>query len=297
MPSPLSAFRHAQVSLPNGITLHTASLGDPSHPLLLCLHGFPECWMAWTDVMPALAGRFHVVAPDLRGYNLSSMPAGVEAYRAKHLVQDIALLVQALGYSTCVLAAHDWGGAVAWNAAVALPQVFTKLVIANSPHPETFRRGLATDPAQQKASAYMNWLRAEGSEARLAENDFAKMVQFLTGAGQNIAWFTPDVAAAYKACWARGLTGAVNYYRASPLFPPTETEAGARGVTFPAEFVTVRVPTLVVWGMADTALPASLLDGLDTYVPDMTLVRVPDATHWILHEAPRAVAQAILAFA
>jgi epoxide hydrolase 4 len=290
-------IRHAQVALPNGITLHTAACGDPARPLMLMLHGFPEFWAAWESVLPLVSTHFHAVAPDMRGYNLSSMPEGVSAYRAKHLVEDIKLLVEALGYRECVLVAHDWGGAVAWNAAVALPAMVKKLVIINSPHPETFRRGLAEDPVQQKASAYMNWLRAEGSEARLAENNFAKMKQFLTGTGQNVSWFTPQVEAQYQACWARGLTGAVNYYRASPLFPPTETEEGARGVTFAPAFVTVLMPTLVIWGMADTALPASLLDGLGRYVPQMQLEQVPGATHWIAHEQPARVAQLILQFA
>jgi epoxide hydrolase 4 len=299
----MTAIAHQFIDLPNGIRLHVASAGekskrptDANRPLMVCLHGFPEFWAAWEGVLPALGEDYFVVAPDLRGFNLSAMPPEVEKYRAKHLVEDIKLLIEALGYQTCVLVAHDWGGAVAWNFAVQHRAMVEKLVIINSPHPETFRRGLANDPVQQQASAYMNWLRAPGSEEKLAANDFAKMKQFLVGMGQAVAWFTPEVEAQYKACWTRGLTGGVNFYRASPLFPPTATEAGAKALTFPKEFVTVHVPTLVIWGMADSALPSSLVDGLNEFVPNMQLKRVEGATHWIIHEQPGLIIESIRAF-
>ena len=294
------------VELPHGIRLSCRAAGAPEAPLLMFLHGFPEAAFVWDDLMLHFAGRYRCIAPNLRGFERSSAPEAVEAYRAKHLVADIEALVRHCNHAAgraadapmAALVAHDWGGAVAWNFAVQKRALLERLVIVNSPHPATFLRELQHSPAQQAASAYMNYLCRPDAAERLAEDDFARMWPFLTlqlggRAGAEPPWLTAAVRAQYRAVWAAGLQGGLNYYRASPLRPPTADDRSLTDLRFPPEFVTVQVPTLVIWGEADVALPPALLDGLDAFVPRMRLVRVPDATHWIVHEEPALVAREI----
>lgn len=285
MSKALSSGHYCEVA--PGIRLHYAQAGAPDAPLMLFLHGFPEFWYAWRALLPAFGADFHAVAPDLRGFNLSSKPAAVQAYRAGAIVQDLRGLMRGLGHSRCTLVAHDWGGAAAWTLAIAHPELVERLVILNSPHPVSFARALAEDPAQQAASEYMNWLRQPGSEERLAADDCALLRGFFLRMGGD-SWFRGEVVDAYQAAWAQpgALTGGVNYYRATPLHPPTATEAGARAVNLRAEDFIVRVPTLVIWGERDTALLPGLLDGLERCVPDLKLVRWPQASHWLIHEDP-----------
>src|ERR1035437_1374834 len=155
-------------TLSNGTRLHYASAGEKGKPLMLFVHGFPEFWFEWEAQLTEFGGDYFAVAPDLRGFNLSDMPTDLSAYRAKHIVDDLRLLAVGLGYEKFVLVAHDWGGAIAWNFAIALPQLLHQLIIINSPHPYLFMQALATDPNQKKSSDYMNWLRADGSETVLA---------------------------------------------------------------------------------------------------------------------------------
>lgn len=294
------------VELPHGITLSCRAAGAPAAPLLMFLHGFPEAAFVWDELMQHFAGRYRCIAPNLRGYERSSAPEAVEAYRAKHLMADIEALAahcnrvagRAADAPMAALVAHDWGGAVGWNFAVQRPALLERLVIVNSPHPATFLRELQHSPAQQAASAYMNYLCRPDAAQRLAENDFERMWPFLTievggrvGAGGD--WLTDAVRAQYRAVWSAGLQGGLNYYRASPLRPPIAGDRSLMELSFPPEFVTVRVPTLVIWGEADVALPPALLDGLDAFVPRMRLVRVPGASHWIVHEQPALVAREI----
>ena len=191
--------------------------------------------------------------------------------------------------------AHDWGGAIAWTFAVQQPQRLKRLVIINSPHPATFLRELRHSPHQQAASAYMNFLCRPDAERLLAENDFARMWPMFTKMGAldpdrvGGGWLTEPVKQRYREVWSLGLTGGCNYYRASPLRPPTAQDAAAMKIELPVESVTVKVPTLVIWAEDDTALPVSLIDGLEAFVPTMRLVRVPGATHWIVHERPQFI--------
>jgi pimeloyl-ACP methyl ester carboxylesterase len=285
--------------LPNGITLGCRASGRQGAPVLLFLHGFPEAAFVWDDLLEHFGTRFRCVAPNLRGYGPSSAPPGVEAYRAKHLVSDIQALIQRLGAPVAALVAHDWGGAVAWGLAAQHPALLRRLVIINSPHPATFLRELRDNPAQQAASAYMNFLCRPDAEALLAADDYARLWPFFTSMGATASthpgggWLTEPVKQRYREVWQRGLTGGCNYYRASPLRPPTSPDAAITTLQLPAAAVTVSVPTLVIWAEGDTALPPALLDGLDVYVPDMRLVRVPGATHWIVHERPGLIAAEI----
>ena len=289
-------IRHEDARLSNGMRLHVASSGEAKQKLLLFIHGFPEFWYEWEHQLEEFGRDHYAVAPDLRGFNLSDQPKEVEKYRAKHLVEDLRLLIKHLGHSRCVLVAHDWGGAIAWNFAAQHRDMVDKLVIINAPHPALFARDLVHDEAQIKASAYMNLLRRPDAERIMGENDFARMPKFISGIGQRVEWFTPEVEEKYRECWRRGLTGGLNLYRASPLFPATETEPGASAVVFPKELVTVRVPTLVIWGMQDEALLPKQIEGLDEYVPDLKIERIEDGTHWVVHEQPVRVNKLIRGF-
>jgi pimeloyl-ACP methyl ester carboxylesterase len=298
-----AAIETFDVDLAHGITLSCRAAGAADAPLVLFLHGFPEGAFAWDEMLLALSDRYRCVAPNLRGFERSSQPAGVEAYRAKHLVADIAALAahcngvagRAADAPLHALVAHDWGGAVAWAVAAQRGALLERLVIVNSPHPATFLRDLQHSTAQQAASAYMNFLCRDDAAARLAADDFALMWRFL--AAGDAAWLTEDVKAQYRAVWGAGLQGGLNYYRASPLRPAQGADDRAlAAIVLPPEAVTVRVPTLVIWGEGDIALLPSLLDGLEAFVPDLRIVRVPGATHWIVHEQPAPVAREIGAF-
>jgi pimeloyl-ACP methyl ester carboxylesterase len=278
--------------LPHGITLSCRCAGPRDAPCVVLLHGFPEAAFIWDEVMQRLAPRLRCIAPNLRGYERSSTPAELSAYRAKALVADIATLIAQQGAPIDLLVAHDWGGALAWNLAALQPKLMRHLLIINSPHPATFLRELRDNPAQQAASAYMNFLCRPDAAALLAENDFARLWGFFIPMGGE-AWLSDAVRDQYRAVWRAGLEGALNYYRASPLRPPTLPDDPIRTLVLPDEMVRVHVPTTVLWGDADVALPSTLLDGLEAFVPSLDVRRVPGATHWLIHEQPALVARTI----
>ena len=283
-------------SLPHGITLSCRSAGEKGRPVLMFLHGFPEAAFIWDGLLEHFSqtenGGYRCVAPNLRGFERSSAPPDAAAYRARHLVQDIAALIALEGGTLECLVAHDWGGAVAWNLAASQPKLMKKLAIINSPHPATFLRELQHSPAQQAASAYMNFLCRADAEKLLAANDYRRLWKFFITMGATSgprAWLTESVKQQYRDVWGLGLQGGCNYYRASPLRPATAQNTAVNALSFPAEMFTVKLPTLVIWGLDDIALPAGLIDGLHNYVPRMQLQRVEDASHWIVHEQPELV--------
>lgn len=287
--------------LPHGITLSCRATGERGRPVLMFLHGFPEAAFVWDATLEHFArpenGGFRCVAPNLRGYERSSQPADVSAYRPKHLVQDIAALIQAEaeGAPLAMLVAHDWGGAVAWNLANQQPQLARKLAIINSPHPGTYLRELKSNPKQQQASAYMNFLVRPDAEALLREDDYRRLFGFFTQWG-GASWLTEAAKQQYREVWDMSLAGGCNYYRASPLRPPTPQDPGAAAITLPHEKLTVSLPTLVLWAMDDVALPPALIDGLGDYIPQLTLEQIPGATHWVIHERPQFIAERLAAF-
>lgn len=303
-----------QQALPHGITLSCRASGERGRPVLMFLHGFPEAAFVWDMLLEHFArpenGGYRCVAPNLRGYEHSSAPADARDYRAKHLVQDIVALMDAecgSGQPVAALIAHDWGGGVAWNLANQHPERLRQLVIINSPHPGTFLRELQTSTAQQAASAYMNFLIRPDAAALLAEKDYERLFGFFEGMGATTppgtpgapvgsGWLTPQVRAQYRAVWGLGLEGGLNYYRASPLRPATAQDPGANAVHLPPDMLHIPQPTLVLWAQDDIALPPGLCDGLDTFVPHLQLVPLPQATHWVVHEQPARVISEIARF-
>jgi pimeloyl-ACP methyl ester carboxylesterase len=225
----------------------------------------------------------------------------VEDYRPDTVVEDIRQLAAHLNAERFILAGHDWGGAIAWLFANAHPELLEKLIIVNAPHQAAFARELATNPAQQEASQYMRWLRRAGCEEPLAENGFSRL--FSTVEESSAGWImTEEERALYADAWAQpgALTGMVNYYRASPMFPPAPGEPSTLADLIPkmdaVGMLQITVPTLVIWGEQDKALLTGCLDGLEQWVTDLTLHRISDASHWILHEQPERVNQLIREF-
>jgi len=286
-----AAIRLHDVALPGGITLACRAAGQGPVQALL-LHGFPEAAFAWDGVLVRLAPHAAALAPNQRGYPGSSAPAGEAAYRARHLVADLVALLEQLGAPLPLLVAHDWGGAVAWNLAAQRPDLIRRLLIVNSPHPATFLRELRDDAGQQAASAYMNFLVRPDAAALLAEDDFRRLWPFFGDA----TWLDAPTREHYREAWrngGRGLDPMLNWYRASPLRPAVPGDEALARVELPDEAVTVRVPTTVLWGERDVALRPGLLRGLERWVPQLDLRRVPEGTHWLVHEQPGLVADTI----
>jgi pimeloyl-ACP methyl ester carboxylesterase len=274
-----SMLNHAYADV-NGIRLHYAHAG--TGPLLLFLHGFPEFWYEWRNLLPEFSKDQLAVAPDMRGYNLSSKPTELEQYQMRHLVEDVRALAEHLGHKKFTLVGHDWGGVVAWNFAMAHPDWLDKLIIVNAPHGAIFRRELTSNPAQQQASAYMQLFRSPQAEAVLSANNYAMLTHALFG---GTLFGTEAEKQAYIDAWSQpgALTGGLNYYRAM-----TGAPSGANIGPNPATHI-VNVPTLVIWGEKDTALLTGNLDGLAPFVPNLTIQRIPDGTHWVIHEQPQKV--------
>ena len=286
-------------ALPHGITLSCRVSGEVGRPVLMFLHGFPEAAFAWDAMLEYFAqpehGGYFCIAPNLRGYENSSAPKEVEAYRPKFLVQDILALAQIVSPTAPLagLIAHDWGGAVAWNAANQHPEAMRRLMVINSPHPGTFLRELQNNPEQQAASAYMNFLIRPDAEELLAEEDFRRLWEFFTNMGAVDGphpWLNDAIKIQYRSVWQQGLTGPLNYYRASPMRPARPGDAAAAGLHLPHSMLTVQVPTCVIWGMKDIALPPGLIDGLGEFVSKLTLHRIKNGSHWLVHEQPLRVA-------
>lgn len=291
--------------LPNGTTLSCRATGTPGRPLMVFLHGFPEAAFIWDELLEYFAqpehGGFRCIAPNLRGFEKSSSPTEVSAYRAHLLVQDVAELAASENPDGRieVLVAHDWGGAFGWGYGNQHGDRLGRLVIINSPHPGTFTRELLNNPAQQAASAYMNFLARPDAEALLSADDYRRMWPFFTlmkAGADGFGWLTEDVKNKYREVWNAGLTGACNLYRVTPMKPAAPGGPAPQIPTLPRERLTVAAPTFVLWALDDAALLPGLLEGLEDYVPKLDLKKVPGATHWLIHEQPQFVASEIEAF-
>jgi pimeloyl-ACP methyl ester carboxylesterase len=286
MPLRENMFEHKYADV-NNIRLHYVTVGKGK--LIMFLHGFPEFWYGWKNQLAEFGRDYQAVAPDMRGYNLSSKPAEVEQYRMKYLIEDIRALAEHLGHKKFILVAHDWGGGVAWPFAIRHPEYLEKLIIINAVHPATFLRELRDNPAQQKASQYILVYRTAEAEDILIRNNYAILVDNLLADGIKQGYFTGEDSKAYVEAWSQpgALTGGLNYYRAAHLGSFTGESEDSLSAD-PSLFM-VNVPTLVIWGEKDKWLLTGNLEGLEKYVPDLTIKRIPDGSHWVIHEKPRLV--------
>jgi pimeloyl-ACP methyl ester carboxylesterase len=271
----------------NGVRLHCVEAGDG--PPVILLHGFPEFWYSWRHQLPALAAAgFRAVAPDLRGYNDSDKPPGVESYRPELLAQDVVGLIEKFGPGPAVLVGHDWGGIIAWLVTMRRPDLVQKLVVMNAPHPATFVAEVR-HARQFWRSWYAFFFQLPWfPEAALRFQNFGMVRHALRRQPVHAAAFRPEDIRRYREALAKpaAVTAAINYYRAAFRYR-RETARTYRPI---------RGPVLVIWGEKDSYLNPHVLDGLPAWAPDARLLRLPDASHWVQNDAPDAVNQALLSF-
>ena len=283
-----------RLHLSTGVELDVWTTGNPANPPLLFLHGFPESHRTWRHQMAGLADRFYCIAPDQRGYARSDKPADVDAYRVPILVADVLAVADALGVGPFTLVGHDWGGAVAWATALKHPDRVARLIQCNAAHPYVFQHTLVFDPAQRAASQYITEFRDRDVEGEVAEKGVEWFFEdrFAKISGGAIS---ADDKAAYIDEWSQpgALTGMLNWYRASPMQLPAPDAPAVSTPFLDAPFPRLTMPVLVIWGMQDEALLPCQLDGLDTHIADLTIIRVAEAGHFIPWEQPEAVTKAM----
>jgi pimeloyl-ACP methyl ester carboxylesterase len=261
----------------NNVRLHWVEAGQG--PLVLLLHGFPEFWYEWRHQLPTLAAMgFRAVAPDLRGYNLSEKPRGIASYRIEQLVGDVQGLIRHLGAERAHVVGHDWGGVVAWWLAMLAPERIGRLVVINAPHPDAFRRELMT-PQQMMRSWYAAAFQVPVlPEVAFRANGYAMLEHIFRASSVRPGAFSDEDIRRYQEAAARpgALTAMINYYRAAARHPSPPTR-------------TIPHPTLLIWGEQDQALTIRLTEGLEAWVPNIRVERIPDVSHWVPAEAPDRV--------
>ena len=287
-----------RLPLPTGVTLNVATGGPRGGEAIVFLHGFPESHRTWREIAPVLAEDYFVVAPDQRGFAGSDKPEGVENYRADRIVEDLIALADALGIDRFTLVGHDWGGAVAWFAALRHPDRLNRLVIVNAPHPLIFQKSLIEDPAQRAASQYITAFRNPGMERGLEAMGLETFYSKTFASHADISKVPEEERAAYLADWSApgALTAMLNWYRAGDILVPAVGEQAEAPAWTKLPFPVLKVPTLVVWAMRDTALLPVQLGGLYDLVDDLKIVQVPDAGHFVPWEKPAPVIRAIEEF-
>ncbi len=285
MLSDLVAHRYADLG---DVRLHYVEAGEG--PLVVLLHGFPQFWYMWRFQIPALTeAGFRVIAPDMRGYNLSDKPPKVSDYRVELLARDVEHLIRACGGETAAVVGHDWGAAVGWMAAMLYPERVGRLGILNLPHPHRFARGLLR-PAQLLRSSYMFFFQAPHlPEKALSASNFAPLRYALRNEPVRPGTFFPEDVERYVEALARpgALTAALNYYRALFRRNPLESRRLLRRI---------EAPVLVIWGEKDRLLRTELAEPDRYWVPDLQMERLPDAGHFVAEDRPEKVNALLLDF-
>jgi len=256
------------------VKIHYVTRG--AGPLVVMIHGFPDYWFTWRKQMPALAESFQVVAIDQRGYNKSDQPVGVENYTMEKLVGDVAAVIRHFGREKAVIVGHDWGGMVAWSFAMAHPGMTERLVILNLPHPNGLQRELATNPEQQKNSAYARHFQKPEAAAQLTAEGLAAWVR------------DPEARRFYVEAFRRSsFEGMLNYYKANYPAEPYAAPTTDRPL--------IKCPVLMFHGLKDKALLPDALNGTWKWVEkDLTLVTVPEADHFVQQDAPELVTRTMV---
>ena len=293
-------MEQTRVALASGIELDTVDAGPRNAPALVFLHGFPESHRTWRHQIAHFSDRFRCIAPDQRGYRDSSKPADVAAYTPDKLISDVFQLADALGVGRFTIVGHDWGGAIAWGVALGgqMNGRVGRAVIANAPHPAVFPKLLWTSPEQRASSQYMRAFRDTGNDALVREHGLAGMLLKAFGDRPVNLAMEEDERNALLADWQDrdAAFGMLNWYRASPMDVPAPDAPLAMPDGAALSIPKLTIPTLVIWAMDDLALPPVNLDGLDAYVDDLTIERVPDCGHFVPWEAPDKVNAAMDGF-
>jgi pimeloyl-ACP methyl ester carboxylesterase len=268
------------------VRLHYVEAGEG--PLVVLLHGFPEFWYGWRLQIKALAAAgFRVVAPDMRGYNLSSRPKGIRHYDIEKLAGDVRDLVHERGAQSALLAGHDWGGSVAWATAMAHPEVVDRLAILNAAHPRKLSQGLHHPGQLRKSWYFFFFALSDLPDAIVHANNWHFFRHFLHDARPA---YTEEEMARYIEAWSQpgAASGMINYYRSSVRTPAKKAEAAIHPI---------KAPTLVIWGQRDAYLGEELAEPEHDDVPNLERVeRLPDASHWVHHDEAERVTQLLTSF-
>ncbi len=260
----------------DGVKIHYVTIG--SGPLIVMVHGWPDFWYTWRDQIEALAPHYRIAAMDLRGFNLSDKPKGVENYAMQFLVGDVVSVIKDAGASSAIVIGHDWGGAISWQLAMARPDLVDKLIILNLPHPRGLARELVHNPEQAKNSEYARNNQKPDAASKLTAEGLAGWVK------------DPAARARYVEAFKRSdFEGMMNLYKANyPREPYSED---------PSPVVKVRASVLQIHGLADTALlPGALNNTWDYLEKDWTLVTIPGAGHFVQQDASDLVTRSIVAW-
>ena len=272
----------------NGLQLHTVIAGPEDGPLVVLLHGFPECWFTWRkQIVPLVKAGYRVVVPDQRGYNLSDKPAEMARYQIDYLTADVRELIRAMGREQAILVAHDWGGAVAWRFAMDYPHMVEKLVVMNAPHPVAFARELHRGWSQRVKSWYMTFFQLPWlPEALLDFSPPSTARLFFRGTAARKDAFSNAELTVMAAALAQpgALTNMINWYRAAFRLRPAERNK------------IIASPTLLIWAEDDVALGRPLTHGLEKWIQRLTLYYIPHCGHWVQNEAPDEVNAQLLTF-
>ncbi|MHA1104299.1 MAG: alpha/beta fold hydrolase [Promethearchaeota archaeon] len=282
----------------NDVKLHYIKAGPEDGDLIIFLHGFPQFWYMWRDQLLEFSKDYLVVAPDMRGYNLSSKPEEIEQYQPHHIVEDIRALVEEhFNRKKCILVGHDWGGVIAYPFANLHPNLVEKLIIINAPHPNIFARLLSKNKDQQSSSQYVLFFRSQNAEGYLSASNYKNILGIIVTPEME---FTEDDKQMYINAWSQpgALTGGLNYYRAGGLKPPSQGEKinNLRESQLELSPVMINVPTLVIWAEKDTALTTHNLEGLAEFIPKLKIKRIPEGSHWIINERPDKINSLIREF-
>jgi pimeloyl-ACP methyl ester carboxylesterase len=290
----MANFELQRVALPTGVELDVAVAGHPTNPAIILLHGFPESHRTWRHQIADLAEDHFVLAPDQRGFAKSSKPEGVENYTADKPVADMIALADHFDLERFTLVGHDWGGAIAWMAALNHPDRVSRLIIINAPHPLIFQRSMFDDMAQREASQYIRAFRNTDLEKHI---NSIGLSAFFDGSFMRHTDFekVKDEKPVYLEQWGQpgAMTAMLNWYRASTLIVPAMDETPERPAFLNGPFPPLRVPTLVIWGLGDKALLPVQLEGLEALVPDLTLEKLEGVGHFAPWEAPEKVTGAM----
>jgi pimeloyl-ACP methyl ester carboxylesterase len=277
MPVITETWQHRDI-MTNGIRMHYVTQGKG--PLIVLLHGFPEFWYSWRYQLPFLAERgYTVVAPDLRGYNDTDKPR--TGYDVPTLLRDIVGLIKGLGQEKAVIVGHDWGGVLAWAFAMSYPQMTERLIVMNAPHPQAMQRAFRTLKQLRKSwyifAFQLPWL----PENALLRNNAYEIGRMLKGAAVQKSAFPNEVLATYQEAMSKpgAMTAALNYYRQLIRHPLRSAK----------NYASIGVPTLLIWGEQDIALGIELTYGLEQWVPNIQIKRIPDSGHWVQQEKPELV--------